>query len=101
MRVFQPGSDRVSDGDEVIAHLDDPKMHERFGADLSAALQAIDLIKGASPAFEHQEFPCGQTNPVFFGSAINNFGVREILDALVDQAPPPESQCHSARSAAG
>ncbi|MEK7302688.1 MAG: GTP-binding protein, partial [Pseudomonadota bacterium] len=76
MRVFQPGSDRVSDGDEVIAHFDDPKMHERFGADLSTALQAIDLIKGASPAFEHQEFLAGKQTPVFFGSAINNFGVR-------------------------
>lgn len=91
MRVFQPGSDRVND-DELIAHFDDPHIHERFAPDLSTALQEIDLIKGASPAFDHKQFLAGQQTPVFFGSAINNFGVREILDALVDLAPPPESR---------
>jgi peptide chain release factor 3 len=65
---------------------------QRFGNDLSDALQAIDLIRGASPAFDHEEFLAGKQTPVFFGSAINNFGVREILDALVDLAPPPESR---------
>ncbi len=91
MRVFQPGSDRVTD-EEVIAHFDNPSLHTRFGNDLSDALQAIDLIRGASPAFDHEEFLAGKQTPVFFGSAINNFGVREILDALVDLAPPPESR---------
>jgi peptide chain release factor 3 len=92
MRIFQPGSDRINNKDEIITHFDNPKIHERFGTDLSAALQAIDLIKGASPAFDHKEFLAGKQTPVFFGSAINNFGVREILDALVDLAPPPESR---------
>ncbi len=92
MRVFQPGSDRVSDDDEVIAQFDDAKIQQRFGTGLSTALQEIDLINGASPAFDHREFLAGKQTPVFFGSAINNFGVREILDALVDLAPPPESR---------
>lgn len=92
MRVFQPGSDRVNEEDEVIAQLDDPAIRQRFGNSLSTALQEIELIKGASPAFDHQEFLAGHQTPVFFGSAINNFGVREILDALVDLAPPPESR---------
>ena len=92
MRLFQAGSDRIGHEEEVITSFDDPKMHERFGSDLSTALQAIDLIKGASPAFDHKEFLTGKQTPVFFGSAINNFGVREILDALVDLAPSPESR---------
>lgn len=62
----------------VITNFDDPKMHERFGSDLSTALQAMDLIKGASPAFDHEEFLAGKQTPgFFFGSAINNFGVRK------------------------
>ncbi|MCC7090754.1 peptide chain release factor 3 [Nitrosomonas sp. JL21] len=92
MRVFQPGADRVNEQDEVIAQMDDPAIRQRFGDSLAAALQEIELIKGASPAFDHKEFLAGHQTPVFFGSAINNFGVREILDALVDLAPPPESR---------
>lgn len=92
MRVFQPGSDRVDNENEVIASFDDPQIQQRFGAGLSTAMQEIDLIKGASPTFDHAAFLAGKQTPVFFGSAINNFGVREILDALVDLAPPPESR---------
>lgn len=92
MRVFQPGSDRVDTDSEVIARFDDAQLQQRFGAELTTALQEIDLIRGASPAFDHQAFLDGKQTPVFFGSAINNFGVREILDALVDLAPPPESR---------
>lgn len=92
MRVFQPGSDRVDSENEVIASFDDPQIQQRFGAGLSTAMQEIDLIKGASPSFDHAAFLAGKQTPVFFGSAINNFGVREILDALVDLAPPPESR---------
>ena len=57
------------------------QIQQRFGIDLTNALQTIDLIKGASPAFEQKEFLAGKQTPVFFGSAINNFGVKEILDA--------------------
>ncbi|MDE2389569.1 MAG: peptide chain release factor 3 [Betaproteobacteria bacterium] len=92
MRVFQPGSDRVGTDNEIIASFDDAQLQQRFGAELATALQEIDLIRGASPAFDHQAFLDGKQTPVFFGSAINNFGVREILDALVDLAPPPESR---------
>ena len=46
-------------------------------------------MRGASPPFDEAEFLAGRQTPVFFGSAINNFGVREVLDALVDLAPPP------------
>ncbi|MCE7914168.1 MAG: peptide chain release factor 3 [Nitrosomonas sp. PRO4] len=91
MRIFEPGSDRVG-GDELIAYFDDAQIQERFTPDLPNALQEIELIKGATPAFDHEQFLAGQQTPVFFGSAINNFGVKEILDALVDLAPPPESR---------
>lgn len=49
----------------------------------------ILLIKGATPIFDPKKFSSGQQTPVFFGSAINNFGIQELLDALVEHAPKP------------
>ena len=92
MRVFRPGEDRVSDAEEVVASIDDAALAERFGSELGQARQEIELVQGASPAFDHAAFLTGRQTPVFFGSAINNFGVREILDALADIAPPPSAR---------
>jgi len=88
MRVFHPGADRVID-DEIMEGLDDAAYVERFGDDFSRARHEIDLIQGASEPFDRETFLAGKQTPVLFGSAINNFGVRETLDALVDLAPPP------------
>ena len=50
----------------------------------------VELLQDASPPFDLDEFLAGQQSPVFFGSGINNFGVQEILQALIDWAPPPQ-----------
>ncbi|MCA3131019.1 MAG: peptide chain release factor 3 [Betaproteobacteria bacterium] len=89
IRVFQPGEDRVGEL-EVIEGLDNPVLPERFGADFEQARNDIELLRGATPEFSREAFLTGRQTPVFFGSAINNFGVREVLDALVDIAPPPQ-----------
>jgi peptide chain release factor 3 len=89
MRVFSPGEDRAHDADEMISGLDNPVYEERFGAQYEQARNEIELVQEASPAFDEAEFLAGRQTPMFFGSAINNFGVREVLDALVDLAPPP------------
>jgi peptide chain release factor 3 len=89
MRVFRPGSDRLDEGDEIIHGLDNPEIALRFGDAAAEMRQEIELIRGASPEFDQAAFLDGAQTPVFFGSAINNFGIREVLDALVDLAPPP------------
>ncbi len=89
---FQPGSDRLDDEDEIIKGLNNPTLDERFSDGAATMQQEIELIRGASPEFSHEAFLAGQQTPVFFGSAINNFGVREVLDALVNLAPPPGSR---------
>src|SRR5687768_5794348 len=89
MRVFRAGEDRRQDDDEVIEGLDNPQNVERFGEAFEQAKNEIELVQGASPAFDRATFLRGKQTPVFFGSAINNFGVRETLDALIDLAPPP------------
>jgi peptide chain release factor 3 len=89
MRVFRAGEDRMKDDDEIIEGIDNPENAQRFGDAFEQARNEIELVQGASPAFDRSEFLAGRQTPVFFGSAINNFGVRETLDALIDLAPPP------------
>jgi peptide chain release factor 3 len=91
MRVFRPGEDRVGD-EEIIPGIDNPITMEQFGDEFVQAKGEMELIAGASHPFDRAAFLRGEQTPVFFGSAINNFGVREVLDALVDLAPPPGSK---------
>ncbi len=63
---------------------------ERFGLEWQTAMDSMELATGASPAFDEAAFLAGRQTPVFFGSGVNNFGVMEVLDALVDLAPAPK-----------
>ncbi len=92
MRVYNAGADRVGGDEEVLTGLDNLESAKRFGVEWAQAKDELELVEGASPAFEMQAFLGGQQTPMLFGSAINNFGVREVLDALVDLAPPPGSK---------
>ena len=92
MRVFRAGEDRAGGDEEMIDGLDNPDAISRFGDRYTQALQECELVRGVSPEFDAESFLAGQQTPLFFGSAINNFGVREVLDALVDFAPPPRSR---------
>jgi peptide chain release factor 3 len=94
LRVFRPGEDRVTpkgdnNDDEILHGLDNAAYAERFGMQYEQARTEIELLTDAAPPFNHSEFLSGHQTPMFFGSAVNNFGVREVLDALVDLAPPP------------
>jgi peptide chain release factor 3 len=88
MRVFRPGEERVTD-DEIIQGVDNPECGARFGDTFAQARQEMALVQGVSPAWDRETFLAGRQTPLFFGSAVNNFGVKEVLDALVDFAPPP------------
>ena len=93
MRVFKPGDDRVKRDDEnnheIIDGLGNPLLASRFGAAYQQAAGEVALVQDAAPQFDEAEFLAGRQTPMFFGSAVNNFGVQEVLDALVDLAPPP------------
>ncbi|MEP6505721.1 MAG: peptide chain release factor 3, partial [Betaproteobacteria bacterium] len=89
MRVFSPGEDRNHNDDEILVGLDNPAYAERFGMQYEQAQGEIELVREAAPSFDREAFLAGHQTPMFFGSAVNNFGVREVLDALVDLAPSP------------
>jgi peptide chain release factor 3 len=79
---------RIQHG-EVIEGLDNPRLDEVLGDQADELRGEIELVRGASHALDHAAYLAGRQTPVFFGSAINNFGVRELLDAFVDYAPAP------------
>ena len=89
MRVFSPGEEKAGGDDEILAGLNNAEAVKRFGAEYEQAQGEIELVAGATPEFDRDLFLAGKQTPMFFGSAINNFGVQEVLDALVDLAPAP------------
>jgi len=90
MTVFESGSERLPQDFETIALADTARLMERFDAEYEHAAESMELAAGASPAWDREAFLAAKQTPVFFGSAVNNFGVMEVLDALVDLAPPPQ-----------
>ena len=89
MTVFESGSERLPQDFEAIPLSEQAKLAERFGLEWQTAMDSMELATGASPTFDREAFLAGKQTPVFFGSGVNNFGVMEVLDALVDLAPSP------------
>jgi peptide chain release factor 3 len=97
---FTPGAERVKNDVELIEGIDNPRLAELFPDEVPALRHDVDLLRDASHPFDVTAFLAGRQTPVFFGSAINNFGVREILQALVEWAPPPQPRDGGGREVA-
>ncbi len=81
--------DVVSDG-VVCEGLEDAKLDRMVGDDAAATLrEEVEMARGLCPEFDLQAYLEGNMTPVFFGSALNNFGVHGLLDAVAELAPPP------------
>jgi peptide chain release factor 3 len=89
MTVFESGSERLPHDFDAMPLTDPAALEARFGNEWLTALESMELATGASPTFDREAFLAGKQTPVFFGSGVNNFGVMEVLDALVDLAPSP------------
>lgn len=87
--LFAPGNEKADQVFEVVKGIDNPRLTEMFPMEMEQLKMEVELVKGASNPFVLEEFLAGTLTPVFFGSAINNFGVREVLNALLDWAQPP------------
>ena len=78
---------------EACDGLDDPKLDALLPDHAVAKLREdVEMVRELCPAYDHQSFLEGHQTPVYFGSAINNFGVRELLDGLSERAPCPRQQ---------
>ena len=89
---FSPGEEKISAAQELIDGLNNPLLDKWFPDEVARLREDVELIQGASTPFNLARFLAGQQSPVFFGSGINNFGVQEILHALVYWAPPPQAR---------
>ncbi len=90
VHLFSPTHGGKVQQGEVIEGLDNPRLDELFGGMAGELREEIELIRGASHEFDKDAYLRGELTPVFFGSAINNFGIRELLDDFVSYAPPPQ-----------
>ncbi len=89
LHLFAPGRETRSDEGIIISDLSDTQLDDLLGSQADELREDIELLEGAANPFELGHYRQGSQTPVFFGSAINNFGVREMLDAFVELAPHP------------
>ena len=100
MRLFDAGGDKRSDEYEEVSLDERDKLHARFGHDWELAEANMELMAEAAPAFDIEQFLAAKQTPVFFGSAVNNFGVQPLLDFFVDHAPAPKPRATTTRTIA-
>ena len=87
--LFTPNKQTISER-VAIDNIDDPRIDEAVGdADAQKLREDVELIEGVYPEFDKTEYLEGKVAPVFFGSALNTFGVKELLDCFCEIAPSP------------
>jgi peptide chain release factor 3 len=95
---FDPRAEKGTS--ETIQGIDNPRLDELIGHQATELRVDIELVRGASHDFDKERYLSGKQTPVFFGSAVNNFGVQSLLDAVVDLSPPPLARNTATRSIA-
>ncbi len=76
--------------DALVLSIDSADLDEKIGESAARTLrEEVEMVETVYPVFEQKDYEEGRICPVFFGSAVNNFGVREMLDCFVEIAPPP------------
>jgi peptide chain release factor 3 len=91
--LFNNGEKQTSENSILINDLNDGTIDSIIGEDFANTLRHdVELIDGVYPEFEKEDYLEAMISPVFFGSAVNNFGVRELLDGFIQIAPTPRSR---------
>jgi len=86
---FTPGEEKAGEV-EVLRGTQIDALAQHCPSEMQTMRDETELVAGAGASFDLQDFLQGRQTPVFFGSGINNFGVREVLRALIDWAPAPQ-----------
>lgn len=76
----------------TIEDLSDPRLDELLGEQAEDLRFDVELVEAAGNAFDEEKYRAGRQTPVFFGSALHNFGVQALLDVFVEVSPPPREQ---------
>lgn len=88
--LFEAGGEKLPHEFDVIKGINNSRLDELFPIEIQQLREEIELVQAASNEFDLEAFLRGELTPVFFGSAINNFGIQEILNALIEWAPAPQ-----------
>ncbi len=97
--LYKPDTERRQEYDEIQG-LDNPELDEKLGFQAQELRDEIELVQGASHEFNLQEYLDGKLTPVYFGTALNSFGIRELLDDFVEYAPAPQARPTTTRKIA-
>ncbi|PWL24364.1 MAG: peptide chain release factor 3 [Fluviicola sp. XM-24bin1] len=93
LNLFQGNKTGISDEIVPIQDLSDPHLDELIGEEPAAELrEEVEMIEGVYDPFDQEEYLAGELAPVFFGSAMNNFGVQELLDTFCEISPAPRGR---------
>ncbi len=88
LSIFNPSITEIEKGIS-FENLNDPALDQLIGNDAIVLREDLEMVEGVYPEFDHAAYLTGELAPVFFGSALYNFGVRELLDTFVKLAPSP------------
>lgn len=97
LNLFTPGQETRPQDIVTIADLSDSRLDQLLGRQADELREDLELLAGAANPFEHDHYLCASQTPVFFGSAVNNFGVQEMLNGFVELAPPPGARATATR----
>ncbi len=100
LRFFRPDGNKSRRPREAVTiqGLEDPALEEHLGKTAADELRTeVELLEGAGYPFDLERYLAGMQTPVFFGSAVNNFGVRELLDGFAELAPAPMARTAATR----
>jgi len=97
VHLYTPGMGERTQAGTVIKGLDNPELKDKLGYLLDEFKSELELVHGASHSFDRNQYLSGKQTPVFFGSALNNFGVLDLLDAFADLAPQPQPRATETR----
>ena len=101
VHLYEQGRNFTRQDSTIFASLDDPQVEARIGPDMLREVRdELELVQGASHPFDRTAYLAGRQTPVFFGSAVNNFGVQPLLDFFVEQAPSPRPRETTSREVA-
>jgi peptide chain release factor 3 len=98
IRLYRSRSAKQEDGSEIIAGLDSEAAKAALASQWDELKEAVEFIRGAGEPFDLERFRAGELTPVYFGSALNDFGVTELLDGFVMYAPPPRPLATTTRT---
>lgn len=98
--LYTKGKGHIIAEERIIEGLNNPELDEAVGSLAGILRDELELVQGASNEFDLDEFLAGRLTPVFFGTALGNFGVDHMLDGLVNWAPKPKNHIAEQREIA-